>query len=443
MLDKIRTNWSNSSNTLNGLSAACPGPLRFAVVVVLCLVTGRAPADDWPQWRGPARNGLSRETGLLKQWPPRGPKLLWQANDIDAGFGAPAVVGDRLYLLSNQGLENEYVQARSVQDGRQIWASRIGKVGNPKQVPNYPAARSTPTVDGSLLYALSSDGELACLETATGKVRWQKSLRQEFGGQPGNWAYAESPLIDGNTLVCTPGGTNATLVALNKKSGELLWKCAVPGSDQAAYASPIVVNIGGFKQYVQFLQHGLVGVEPQTGKFLWRYDRTAGRSPAVIPTPVGSEGSIYSGAAMAGGGLVTLKENKGAITVDPGYFSTKLPTAVGGAVKVGDYLYGTTSEALLCVNFASGAVKWRERALGAASLCYADGCLYLHGENGEVALVEANPDAYVLKGRFTPPGAPERGEAKAWAYPVVANGRLYIRDIGVLWCFDIKEPNAD
>src|SRR5262245_52158072 len=166
----------------------------------------KAAASDWPQWRGPQRNGISNESGLLKEWPKEGPKLIWQLKDIGEGYSTPAVVGARIYLLSNRGMENEFVQALSVQDGKQIWAARLGNVGNPKQQPSYPAARSTPTIDGELLYALSSDGDLACLETATGKIRWQKSLRKDFGGQPGEWAYAESPLVDGDVVVVTPGG---------------------------------------------------------------------------------------------------------------------------------------------------------------------------------------------------------------------------------------------
>jgi outer membrane protein assembly factor BamB len=408
-------------------------------LALLLLAASGILAADWPQWRGPQRNGISTETGLLKEWPREGPKLLWQLKEIGSGYSTPAVVGERLYLLSNNGPDNEFVQALAVKDGKQLWSTRLGKVGNPDQQPSYPAARSTPTVDGALLYALGSDGDLACLETATGKARWQKNLRTEFGGQPGQWAYAESPLIDGDVLVCTPGGSEATLVALNKKSGAVLWKSAVPGGDQAAYASVIVVEAGGVKQYVQFLQKGVVGVEAKTGKFLWRYDQTAQGSAANIPTPVAHEGYVYSAAGQTGGGLVRLKVNQGAVEAEPVYFARRLPTSIGGAVQVGGYLYGTASQALLCVDFATGTVKWQDRSIGPGAVCYADGRLYLHGENGDVALVEATPEAYREKGRFTPPDPPDRGRSKAWAYPVVANGRLYIRDLGTLWCYDIKQ----
>src|SRR5258706_3652589 len=395
-------------------------------------------ATDWPQWRGPNRNGVSQETGLVKEWPKTGPKLLWKLNDIGAGFSTPAVVGDRFYLLSNEGLQNEFVAAFGVQDGKRLWTARLGNVGNPKQNPSFPAARSTPTVEGEFLYALGSDGDLACVAMGTAKIRWTQNLRTDFGGKPGEWAYSESPLIDGDTLVCTPGGSEATIVALNKKSGDVLWKCALPEGDRAAFASPILVEAAGVKQYGQLLEKGLVGVEAKSGKFLWRYGKPVSRYGANIPTPLASDGIIYVGSAGTGGGAVKLKPKDGGVEPEQLYFESKLPTAIGGTVRVGNFLYGTTAQALLCIEFATGKVKWEERAIGAASICYADGNLYLHGENGSVALVEASPDAYHEKGRFTPPEPPTRGEAKAWAYPVVANGRLYIRDLGSLWCYDIK-----
>lgn len=414
----------------------CAG-LMLAMAGYVSLLATQLRAEDWPQWRGPNRDGLSQEKGLLKEWPQEGPPLLWQAKKIGSGYSTPAVVGEYLYVISNEGMENEYVQALSVKDGKQVWATRIGNVGNPKQQPHYPAARSTPTVEGEVLYALGSDGDLVCLDAASGKLRWQKNLRADFGGKPGAWAYSESPLIDGEALVCTPGGADASLVALNKKDGEVIWKCPVPGGDEAAYSSAIIVEVDGRKQYVQFLQKGLVGVDAKTGKFLWRYEKTAQGSPANMPTPVAHENLIYSSTGR-GGGLIRVKAEGEKTEVEQVYFATKLPNSIGGSVKVGDHLYGTASAALQCVDFAKGDVKWSERALGAASLLYADGHLYLHGENGEVALVEASPESYREKGRFTPPDPPDRGRSKAWAYPVVANGRLYIRDMDSLWCYDVK-----
>jgi len=398
---------------------------------------------DWPQWRGPERNGISEERGLLKQWPAEGPKLLWQVNDIGDGFSTPAVVGTRIYLMSNRGLENEFVQALSTEDGKPIWTMRVGNVGNPDQNPPYPKARSTPTVDGDFIYALGSDGDLACLETRSGKIQWQKSIRKEFGGKPSEWAYAESPLVDGDVVVVTPGGAQATIVALNKKTGAVIWKSAVPGGDPAGYASAMVVQGGGRKQYVQFLSKGIVGVDAKTGEFLWRYKEVA-KGPAQAFTPVARDGYVYGGALGVGGGLVRLKPEGNGVAAEQVYFVRGLPNGFGGAVLVGDYLYGTEAgEQLLAVEFTTGKVKWKAESLGWASVASADGLLYVHGWNGDVALVEATPEGYREKGRFTPPAQPkhkraEGGNEMAFAYPVVAHGRLYIRDLGTLWAYDIK-----
>ena len=416
-------------------------PRLLVVAVGLVILSRSATAADWPEWRGPQRSGISTEKGLLKEWPADGPKLLWQVTDVGDGYSTPSVVGDRVYLTGNQGMDDEFVEARSVADGKSVWRSRIGKVG-PNKGPQYPGARSTPTVDGPLLFALGSDGDLACLETSSGELRWQKNLRTDFGGQPGNWAYSESPLVDGDAVVVTPGGGDATIVALNKKSGDVIWKSALAEAAQAAYASALIVEGPGGKQYVQFLQKGLVGVEAKTGRFLWRYDKTAKGSPANIPTPVVHAEYVYSAAGRSGGGLVKLKSNQDTVEAEEVYFTPKLPTSIGGAVLFDGNLYGTNTQGLLCADFASGDVKWQQRSVGAGSTCAADGRLYVHGEKGDVALVEATPEEYREKGRFALPDQPDRGRSQAWAYPVVANGRLYLRDLGALWCYDIHDPAA-
>ncbi len=410
----------------------------LCVVVSLYCFAGVAAAEDWPQWRGPERTGISSETGLLQKWPKEGPKLLWQASDLDAGYSTPAVAGDRLYVINNKGKDNEYLQARNVNDGKSVWTARLGKVG-PNMGPQYPGSRSTPTVDGAAIYALGSDGDLVCVNASDGQETWRKSLRADFGGKPGMWAYSESPLVDGDVLVCTPGGKEATLVALDKKNGSVIWKSAVPGGDNAAYASIIVDNVGGVKQYVQFLANGVVGVDAKSGKFLWRYTKTAIGSPANIPTPVAAGDYVYSGSGKGGGGLVKLQMADGSFTAVPVYHERNLPTGIGGAIVLNNLLYGTGNEGLMCVEFATGKEKWHQKGGGPGAICYADGRIYVHGENGSVWLADAAADAYRNEGAFTPPDQPKRGNTKAWTYPVVANGRLYLRDQGMLWCYDVKK----
>jgi outer membrane protein assembly factor BamB len=430
-----------NSRLLTPIAALC---VCVSAISVTKPANMASSTSDWPQWRGPERNGISTERGLLQQWPKEGPKLLWQVNDIGDGFSTPAVVGTRIYLMSNRGMENEFVQALSTQDGKQLWSTRVGNVGNPEQDPPYPKARSTPTVDGEFLYALGSDGDLVCLEARSGKLSWLKNLRKEFDGKPGAWAYAESPLVDGDVVVVTPGGAQATLVALNKKTGAVVWKSAIPGGDPAGYASAIVLQSVGRKQYVQFLEKGIVGVDAKTGQFLWRYKEVV-KGPAQAFTPVARGEYVYGGALSIGGGCVRLKPDGAGVAAEQVYFARGLPNGFGGAVLVGDYLYGTgtAGSALVAVEFTTGKVKWKAEDLGMASLTYADGHLYIHRETGECLLVEATPEGYREKGRFAPPNQPKKKQAGpmkegAFAYPVIANGRLYIRDLETLWVYDVK-----
>lgn len=411
-----------------------------SLAIIAAAFIGPVCAEDYAQWRGPQRNGISTETGLLPEWPAEGPKLLWQVKDLGMGYSTPSVAGDRVYALGNDGLENEYVVALAVKDGQKLWQTRLGDVGNPQQKPSFPAARSTPTVEGERLYVISSDGDVACLETATGQIRWKKNLRSDFGGKPGTWAYSESPLIDGDSLVCAPGGSEATMLALNKNTGDVIWKAALPTGDEAAYTSAIVVEAAGVRQYVQMLEKGLAAVEARTGKLLWRYDKTVSAHRATIPMPLARNEYVYSAGSGVGGGLVRVKAVDGRVEAEQVYASSKLPWSIGSSILLGDYLYGTSNKGLICSDFMTGEIKWDQPALAAASLCYADGRLYLHGETGDIGLGEISPEGYQAKGRFTPPEQPKRRNQmeKAWTYPVVSNGRLYIRDHNLLWCYDVK-----
>lgn len=410
-------------------------------LVSLALAASHSTAADWPQWRGLDRQGVSKETGLLKQWPADGPKLLWQVKDLDDGYSTPSVAGGRIYVMSNKGLEDESVRALNFKDGSHVWSTRIGKVGNPEQSPKYPGARSTPTVDGQKVYAFGSDGDLACLEAGSGKILWSKNVRKDFGGQPGVWAYSESPLVDGDVVVCAPGGADATVVAFNKNTGEVVWKSAVPDGDKAGYSSIVTTETGGVKQYLVYTAGGLIGLEAKTGKFLWRYAKTKGSSGMSIITPVIDGDIVYTGAGRVGGGAIKLTADQGSVKAEQIYFDTKLPTAIGGAVLVNGYLYGSGGQNLVCVEFKSGQVKWSERTPAPGSLCYADGRLYFHGENGVVLLIEANPEAYKETGRVTPPNPPTMANAmeKSWAYPIIADGCLLLRNKESLWCYDVRD----
>jgi len=337
-------------------------------------------------------------------------------------------------------MDDEFVQALRVANGEPVWSARIGVVGNPNQQPPYPMARSTPAVDGDRLYVFSSDGDLACLRAATGEPVWRKSVRTEFGGTPGTWGYGESPLIDGDVVVVTPGGTAATMVALNKMTGAVIWKSAIPGGDKAAYASAIATQAAGRRQYVQFLDKGVVGVDAKTGAFLWRYTGTAG-GPANIASPIAKGNFIYStNARRFNGGLVQLTAVAGGVAAEQVYLGRDMPNTLGGQVLVVDVLYGTNQQGPVAADFTTGKIFWQDAAFGPAAVLHAEDRLYFHAENGEVALAEATTAGYREFGRFTPPNPPKRRDSRerTWSYPVVANGRLYIRDLGCLWCFDVK-----
>lgn len=408
---------------------------QLASFALLCALTiTLARAEDWTQWRGPHRDGKSAESGLLNSWPQGGPKLLWQTNDLGNGFSTPSAAGGTVYLISNKNMDAEEVIALSLADGSQLWATKIGPVGK-NQGPQYPGTRSTPTIDGDTLYVLGSDGDLACLDAKLGSVKWRKNLRSDFGGKPGKWAYAESPLIDGDTLVCSPGGSEATVVALNKSDGTAIWKSPLREADDAGFSSPIAATIAGTKQYVLFLAKGVVGLNAQTGELLWRYTNTSDKD-ANVQTPVVRDNLVYTGAGRVGGGLVRVSGGKS--QPEEVYFGKTLPSGMGGNILIDGNLFGTSGPTQICIDFASGEKKWQDRSIGAASLCYADGKIFLHGENNDVAVIEAIGDGYKELARFTPPNAPQRVKAKAWTYPIIVDGKLIIRDVGTVWCYDVR-----
>ena len=404
------------------------------------LLTQAIEAGDWLQWRGPNRDGKSAEKGLLQSWPEGGPRLVWQIDKVGGGYSTPAVRGDRLYFVTNIGLEDEYVRALSAKDGSLIWSFRIGKVGVPDQRPSYPGSRSMPTLDGPFVYVVGSDGNLVCLEAATGKLRWNVDFRTDYGGEPPRWAWAESPLIDGDRLICTPGGPETSILAVNKMTGEMIWKNKLAQADHAGYGSPVVATLSGIRQYVVFMEKGVVGVDARTGELLWRYNKTAEGSPANIFTPLIHGDSVYTGSKEGGGGLVRVQLDKDPKVVEM-FRGPKMPLHIGGAVLLDGQLYGTTRSALLSVDFETGEINWTARSLGSATVGYADGRLYIVGDNsGEIALVEPSSEGYREISRFTPPG--RAGGAVSWTYPVIANGRMYIRSLDRMWCYDVKAGSA-
>lgn len=413
--------------------------LTLPLALALCM------ANDWPQWRGPDRDGISKETGLLQQWPTDGPKIRWKRTDIGGGFSTPVVVGGKVYLQTNPDINpmapnpdaDEFALCLDEKTGKEVWKTPIGRVAANRGM-NYNGTRSTPTIDGDRMYCLASDGQLVCL-TLDGKPKWRKDLVKDLGGRVGtekmSWSYSESVLVDGDWVICTPGGDTASLAALNKLTGEVVWKCAVPGGDAAEYSSIMISNAGGIKQYVTFLRKGLVGVEAKTGKFLWQYSKVVDPG-ANIMTPIIYQDKVFVSASRGGGALIELKNVDGKIEVNEVYFNKALAPSIGSAVLIDGHLYGATTQGLFCAEFATGKEKWVEKSIGNASLCFADGRIYVRSFAGDIFLVEPNPKEYSQMGRVK---QPDRSKFAAWPHPVVANGGLYVRDMNVLVCFDVKK----
>lgn len=402
--------------------------LSSALTLTLALTL---PAADWPQFRGPNRDGVSKETGLLKTWPKDGPTKVWTAKELGLGFGTPSVADGKIFGMGTRD-GKDGVWALKEADGSELWFTPFDEPRNANQ-NNGPSG--TPTFHEGKLYTISSKGKLACLDAKTGKSAWQVDLVKDFGGKIESWGYCESPLIDGDKLICTPGKKN-TIVALNKSTGEVIWKAAVPGADGAGYASVMPAEIAGQRQYIQFLQGGIASVGASDGEFLWRYNGSA-NGTANCSMVLVSENRVFSASNYGkGGGLVEVSKTGKSFESKELYFDKPMQNHHGGMVLVDGYIYGTGGGSLRCIEFKTGKLAWDERKPGKGSVTFADGQIYCRNQDsGKVFLVEANPKEYVETGVLT---QPDRSKKNAWAYPVIANGKLYLRDQDIMLCYDIK-----
>lgn len=434
---------------------------RIALIGLIAWTTQlcSTSAEDWPQWQGPDRNAISKERGLLKEWPKEGPPLAWKVTSLGGGDSAPSIAGGQIFGMGNRG-EDEVVWALSEKDGKELWVSKIGQAFKQDASQGKEGPACTPTVDGERLYVLGLAGDAACLQAKDGKILWQKNLQKDFGGRVPRWSFRESPLVDGDKVICTPGSSNATLVALDKLTGKTIWESQVPdavgggsgrgpggpGGAGASYASAIAIDFGGQRQYVQFLAKALVGVAATDGKFLWRYEQPANRMGINCSTPLYHDGQVFAASAYgAGGGLAKLsKDASGAIKAEEVYFSKKMQNHHGGMILLDGCLYGANGGNeggfLVCLDFKTGNVLWdgrddAERRAPKGSVALADGRLYYRTEKGTLLLIEPSPKEYIERGRFE---QPERTRLPAWAHPVIANGKLYVRDQDALFCYDVK-----
>jgi outer membrane protein assembly factor BamB len=405
-----------------------------------------ASPGNWPGWRGPLRDGISTDTGLLTSWPAGGPPKIWTATGLGSGYASVSVAAGRIFTTGDRR-DGQYAMAIDDASGKTLWATRLG--GDNSAEGERGGSRSTPTVEGDLLWLTNSDGDVICLETATGKERWRRSMAREFGGRMMTiWGFSESPLLDGDRIVVTRGGPRAAIAALDKLTGKDIWRSTTPslgeaGADGAGYSSAVISNGGGVKQYVQLMGRGLVSVRASDGRFLWNYNRVA-NNIANISTPIVMDnfvfastsydtGSVLLELSSAGDGRVQARER---YFLGPG----TLQNHHGGFVLIDGYLYGGhghNNGFPVAVHLATGKNAWaqvRGAGGGSAAVTAAEGLLYFRYESGTMALIEANPKAYTLRSTFPIPGA----RNPSWSHPVITGGRLYLREQEALHVYNIK-----
>ena len=446
----------------------------LACLLSLCSMVSITVAADWPQWRGANRDGYSSDTGLAKEWPKGGPKLLWTFEEAGVGYGTPAVVGDTVYFNGgDEAKENEFLMALDIATGKPKWKTiipieqkdssfRTGWGGGP---------RSTPSVDGDRVYTLGAQGDLACLDTG-GKIIWHRSLTKDLGGKVMKiWGYSESPLVDGDLIICMPGYDSSngqgTVQSLDKKTGEVKWVCQEL-TDAAPYSSLVITETGGVKQYVAYTESGVSGIRATDGKLLWKA-KVATNDTAIIPTPIIKDDLVYvTNSYNVGCAALKLSKDGDGMKADQLYFNKTMQNHHSGVIRVDDHVYGSNGNAnhrktlpFLCQEIKTGTVAWKkdkpakkdekdkeskksgddEQGLEPSSLVFADGPLYCYGQNtGMVVKIAASPKGYKEQGRFTIPktSAKRLPEGGIWTHPVIAQGKLFLRDQDLLFCYDLK-----
>lgn len=419
--------------------------LRAASACVLGICTTAAIANDWPQWRGPNRDGKSAETKLIENWDKKAPKHLWTIEGMGEGYASVSISKGALYTTGNVEGGQGVVKV-NLADHTVAWTKAVTE-GKPKH--GYEGSRCTPTLDGDLLYVVTSDGRISCLKTATGDVVWSHPFSKWEGRMQKGWGFSESPLVDGDLVLCTPGGPAAMVVALNKKTGEEVWKCAIPkvgekGSDSAAYSSIVIGNGAGVKQYVTLIGSGVVGIRASDGKYLWGYNGTA-NDVANIPTVVTDGDYVFTSTGYkTGSALLKLSKDGDGVKAEQVYFleAKIFENHHGGFILADGYIYAGAKHGSgfpICVEMKTGEVKWggdiRPAGKGSAAVTMADGQIIFRYQDGVLALVRATPSGYELNGTFKP----EYQERESWSHPVVVDGKLYLREQNKLMCYDISE----
>ena len=429
---------------MNNFKVVKRSGINFVLLIVL---SGVINAQDWPQWRGPKQDAVCTEEGLLQSWPEDGPELLWEVSGLGSGYSTVSIADGKIFTMGDLKVNSKDAQcviAIDLETHKILWTTPIGPIlsgdtGGP---------RCTPTYDDGLVYVIGTSGDLACLNADNGDIVWSKNIEKDFDGKNPTWKYCESPLIDGDIVLCSPGNSNAIIVAFNKKTGDVIWKCSMPdigeiGKEDAGYSSIMISNGGGMKQYIKMIGRGLISVSTD-GKFLWGYNKIANRA-ATIPMPVVDGDYIFCASGYdTGAALLKLSPADGGVKMEEVYFidGRTFQNHHGCIVKAGDYIYGGHGQNRgepTCIDMRTGNVMWQEDQPGdgSAGVLYADDHIYFRYENNLLVLVEANPEKFVIKSTFTPPERPG-ATGQAWAHPVILDGKLYLRYADVLMVFDVK-----
>lgn len=406
--------------------------------VALASLASAEPSAGWSQWRGPNRDGISPETGLLKEWPADGPKLLWNAKNLGGGMGSVSIADGKVFVQGKRK-EGQCVVALDAKTQAELWTAVVSEKGDQ---PN-----GAPTVSDGLVFAVSKDGKLLCCTANDGKTVWSKDYAADFGGQMmSGWGYSESPLVDGDALIVVPGGKEAMLVALNKKTGTPIWKAPTPdmgkkGKDGAGYTGAIISNGGGVKQYITLVGRGLISVRASDGKALWTYNEVA-NGTANIPTPLVWDDYVFASSGYGtGAALLKLEKSADGVAAKEQYFlkAAEFQNHHGGMVRIGDYIYagkGHNNGFPICLEWKTGKIVWEQAerpGKESAAVIAADGQLYFRWQDGVMGLIDATPAGYKLRGSFKLPVI----KGQSWPHPAVQDKKLYIRVQDDLLCYDI------
>lgn len=402
-----------------------------------------ASVIEWPQWRGPSRDGRSATQGVRLDWETAPPALLWQADGLGRGYAGLAIAGGVIYTTGDFP-DGQSVVARRADGGAALWRTPLTDAPSRH---SYEGSRCTPTVDGDRVYVTASQGLVACLDAADGRVIWSRDFDEFDGELMSGWGFSEAPLIDGEAVVVTPGGPDALLVKLDKTTGEEIWRSPAPrGGDRktgAGYSSIVVSHGAGVKQYVQLVGGGLIGVRADDGELLWSYQRVA-NDTANIPTPLIDGDVVFASTGYgAGAACLRLVADGDGVRAEEQYFldARTLQNHHGGMVLIDGHVFCGHRHGQgfpICVELATGEVRWggefRGPGDGSAAVVYVDGALVFRYQSGDVALIAATPDEYRLFGSFRPAVV----EGPSWAHPSIADGKLYLREQDALMCYDLR-----